>query len=109
MTTSDRKLSLREQALLAVCWSIPFWLFAAAGLPFVAQSNIHHYFFFTLLWSLVLLPGSLLGLVVLGGVQNAPWYLVLAIYCLGQYLGIYAFIRIRFWLHARLAAKHVTL
>jgi hypothetical protein len=106
MASSDRTLSLREQALLAVRWSVPFWLFAAVGLPFVAQSHVHRYFFFTLLWGLVLLPGSLLGLVVLGGIQNPPWYLVLAVYCLGQYLGIYAFIRVRFWVHARLAAKH---
>jgi len=88
----------------AVRWSIPFWLLAAAGLPFFAQSSVHRYFLLTLLWGLVLLPGSILGLAVLGGIQNPPWYVVLVVYCLGQYLGIYAFIRIRSWRQSRLAA-----
>ena len=99
MRTAVPSVSLSQQALKALRWSVPFWIFAAVGLPLVIQSNIHHYALFTLIWSLVLLPGCLLGLIV--GVAEAPWYLVLSVICLGQYLGIYAVIRVRAWLKAR--------
>jgi len=97
---------MRTQALLAVRWSIPFWLFAVAGLPLVLHANVHRHFFFALFYAFVLLPGVFLATIILGGLKDPPWLVGFPLICLGQYLGVYALVRFGTWLRARLDAKH---
>lgn len=91
--TDSRTLLIRDFKS-AVKWTIPFWLFAVAGLHTALHPG-HGDIGFLLLYMIVLFPGWICAVVVSPNATNPPWPLALIAILFGELFAVYLFFRAR--------------
>ena len=93
--TPSAPVLTRQRLLRKAFWVvIPFWLFAAAGLPVYLRPHDGNLGFF-LLYCLVMLPGVFLCACTVGlFTPHPPWALALVVISLGQYVAVWSVLQV---------------